>query len=232
MAHIRLGPLEPTAGRGLEPFCGPTVCLHFWHSRFSMIISGLPAWCQDHDHLPPFHFGHLFNYCDLSEVVPDPFQHIHSKFLVRELATTESQGDFNLVSCIQKPRQISDLDIVIADIRSRAKLDLLDRDLFLLLSRFLLFFRCRVQKLPIIHQTTNRRLCIWRDLYQIQISRFGHLLGLGHRHDTQLPSTIIDQTDVVARYILVDALLFCYDYVMSPPKYECRASRTGQAMYR
>ena len=50
-----------------------------------------------------------------------------------KLPTAKSQSYFDLVTGIQKPGQISDLDIVITNVRPGTKLDLLDCDLLLLL---------------------------------------------------------------------------------------------------
>jgi hypothetical protein len=70
---------------------------------------------NNHDHLPSFHL------------------------LVRHLPTSESQGDFRFVTVLQELREFPELYLVIAFVRSRAKFDFLDVNLFLFSFRRLVF---------------------------------------------------------------------------------------------
>ena len=88
--------------------------------------------CQHHNHLPTFHLRELFYSPELLEVTLDALQQITAQFLVRHFAPPETQGDLDLVAFGKKLRQVSQLDVVVPDIRTRAELDFLDLNLLLL----------------------------------------------------------------------------------------------------
>ena len=80
----------------------------------------------------------------------------------------KTQCNLGLVTVLQKPNQIAQLDLIVAFISSRPKLHLFNLSLFLLFllqSYFLLYIK---DMLAVIHDLTDWRLGIRRYLYQIQ----------------------------------------------------------------
>ncbi len=68
------------------------------HPSYALFLFGR----QHHHHLPPFHLGKLLHNSMLIESSSDPLHHLHAYTLMRNLATTEAQGDFGLVAFAQK----------------------------------------------------------------------------------------------------------------------------------
>jgi hypothetical protein len=77
---------------------------------------------------------------------------------VRHLPTSESQGDFRFVTVLQELREFPELYLVIAFVRSRAKFDFLDVNLFLFSFRRLVFLVLLEQVLAKIHDAAHRRI--------------------------------------------------------------------------
>jgi hypothetical protein len=62
-----------------------------------------------------------------------------------------------------------------------------------------------------IHQSTNRRLGVWRQLDQIQRYFFGLGQPFYQANDTELLSLCADQPNTFGRNIIIDAILFICD---------------------
>src|SRR3546814_14736150 len=69
----------------------------------------------------------------LADVFLDLPGQILAQILVRHLATTEADGDLDLVALFQESKHVAQLDLVVAHVRDRTELHFLDLDLLLLL---------------------------------------------------------------------------------------------------
>ena len=111
---------------------------------------------DDHDHLPAFHLGHLFDRAQLFEIVPYPGEKLRAQFLVRHFPTSESQRHFGLVAVFEEFAQLAHLHIVVAFFRARPELDFLDLHLLLLALRRLLLLVLLKHEFAEIHDSANR----------------------------------------------------------------------------
>src|SRR5690242_2556385 len=149
---------------------------------------------QQHHHLPAFESRELLDGRDRIEVAPDPLQQAHPELLVRHLATAEAQRDLGLVAFGQKPRQVAQLDLVIAFVGSRPELHFLDLDLLQLELRLVLLLRLPVLELAVIHDPAHRGLRHRGDFDEVELGGFGLAERLGQRNDAELLAVHPDQS--------------------------------------
>jgi hypothetical protein len=145
-----------------------------------------------------------------------PLQEFHAQFLVRHLPAAKPQGHLDPVAFLEKFSQLAQLDLVIADIRARTELDLLDLYLLLFLLGLLKFFAFLKPKFAVVHDPANGRLRIGRDLNEIKFGLFGQPVRLFNGNYTKLFTVIIDNPYLGRSNGLVDAMLrfFC-SYALS-----------------
>ena len=143
------------------------------------------AWRQNHDHLTPFHLRHLLNRSVILKIGSDSFDLPHPDLLVRHLATTETQCNFDLILFLQEASHVAQLDLVIVFVSAWTKLDLLDLNLLLLELLLVLSLLFLVFEFAVIHDSANRRLSHGRDLYEIHTGFLSQLQGLTGAHDSQ-----------------------------------------------
>lgn len=136
---------------------------------------------------------------DFPQIGFNALQKRQTQLLVRHLATAKTQSDFAFVAIFQKRRQIADLDVVVAIIRTGTELDFLHPDDMLLQLRCMRFLGLLVLELAIIHDLAHRRLGLWSDLDEIDFKFFGFGEGLANRDDTNL--LVIRANQTYFRYI-------------------------------
>ncbi len=86
-----------------------------------------------------------------------------------------------------------------------AQLNLFDRDLDLILFRLALLAPLLVLEFAVIHNTTNRRVGVRRNLYQIQADIVRSILRVPNAHDADVGIGMVNQSDVAhAANISVD----------------------------
>ncbi len=112
-------------------------------------------------------------------------QHTHADFLMRHFSTTEAQRDFSLVTIIQKLDQVTQLDVVIAIIGTRAEFNFFNQDNLLLKLGFVRLFLFLILELAIIHQAAHRRLRSRRNFHQINVRLFRQAKGFSQTYDTE-----------------------------------------------
>ena len=78
----------------------------------------------------------------------------------------------------------------------RAKLDLLDVDLALVLTSLLCLLLLFVLELPVVHGLRDRRVGLRSNLDEIEVLGVGVLAGLVRGLDPELAAVVIDQTNV------------------------------------
>ncbi len=131
-----------------------------------------------------------------------------------------------LVAFVEEPRQVAQLDLVIAFVRAGTKLHFLDDDLLLLELRLVPLLALTVLELTVIHDAANRRLRRRGDFHQIQLGRFGHLVGGGYRLTMPTCSPFAsDQADFGSVDLAVDAGFFFLSYMNNPAISKSYAAR-------
>ena len=105
---------------------------------------------------------------------------------MRQFTATEHDRDLDLVSFFKEAKRILELHVEIMLLNVRPQLDLLDRDDLLLLLRLFLPLLLLVTVLAEIHDAADRRLCLRRDLDEIEMLLFRHAQGVARRHDAEL----------------------------------------------
>ena len=143
----------------------------------------------------------------VAQLLCQSLEKLFPKFRMGNGTATEQDRQLHLIPTIQKPRGVAalGLQIVVADLR-------LDPNLFelndvLIASGIALFSALLVPKLPIIHQTTNGRGCVGRDLNEVQPALTGHLQRFPRRNDPDLATFVVDEPHLANADPLVDARL-------------------------
>src|SRR5690606_20443971 len=109
-----------------------------------------------HDHLAAFKAWELLDQNGIGKIITNAVEQGQAQLLVRNFTTTEPQCDFALVTIRQKTADIAHLDVVVAIVRTRTKLDFLDLDDCLLGLGFCSTFLLKVFELTVVHQTAYR----------------------------------------------------------------------------
>ena len=170
---------------------------------------------DNHDHLPPFHFRHLFDDTQLIQISRHPFQQVETQFLMGKFTPTVTQGYFHLVAAFQKLPEFSDLGLVVAFLGTRTELDFLDLNLLLLFLSSLLLLVGFEFIFAVIHDSANGRLCIRRHFDQIKSRLLRHGKGFGCFYYTDLVSFGINDPYLGVSNILISTVLFfCSDILI------------------
>ncbi len=160
-------------------------------------------WCQHHGHGSSFEFGVLFHIgiffgllCNVSEQFPAAIRK-------RNLASPEDDGYFDLVLIFNEPIDMIQfyLDIVFACFGPNLDFLYLKSTLFFL--GLLLFLGLLVFVSTIVHNFTDRRIGIRRNLHKIKTEITGNGKGLISRNNTYLGSIRVDDSDFFCSYVLV-----------------------------
>ncbi len=158
-----------------------------------------------HNHLTAFHFRHVFNLAEFFRVFGDTFQKLTTQILVRHFATAEPQGHFHLVTILKELDHVAHLDLVVMHIGARTEFYFLDFNGFLLFAGFgfpLLLF---VFELAIIHDLTDGRIGIRRNLDEIKSGFSGHIHGSGGGYDPDIFTLCADQANFRCTDAFIDA---------------------------
>ena len=172
-----------------------------------MLRSAILLGRNHHDHLTPFHLGHLLDLTDFVEVGLDPFELAQTEFLVGHLAAAEAQGDLALVAFVEEALQVAQLDLIVVLVGARTELDLFDLDLLLLESGFVGLFLFLILELAEIHHLANRWLGHRRDFDKIQPGLFSGVQGCVQGNDAQRFAIFANQPDFGRVDLPIDALL-------------------------
>ena len=125
---------------------------------------------------------------------------------MRHLAAAEPERHLRLVALVEELDQLLQLDLVVALVRTRPELDLLDLDLLLLALRLVLFLLLAVAELAVVHQLADRRVRERRDLHQIHVCFLRQLERFHYRFDPQLVTVFRYQSHLRGGDFPVDAL--------------------------
>jgi len=181
------------------------------HFRCTVIHRNVLFWCQHHGHGSSFHLGVLLNVgiffgllCNVSEQFPAPVRK-------RNLAASEYDSYLDLVFIFDEPTDMVQLYLDVVFTCFGPNLDFLDLEGTLLFFGLLLLFGLFVFISTIVHNLTDRRICIRRNLYQIEAKIAGNGEGLVRRNNTYLGSVRVDDSDFFCSDVLVDIGSVCFD---------------------
>jgi hypothetical protein len=150
-------------------------------------------WRKHHDHLAAFDRWLDFYLGDVGDFQFYPFEEPDSQILVCHFAAPEAQGDFHLVSLLEKPPDGLHLDAIIVIVNSRAQLDFLNFDDLLLLSRLRGFFLLKKAEFAVIQYLADRGARRGNDFDEIKSCVLGCLLGLVNVDDAAIVAVGVDQ---------------------------------------
>ena len=161
---------------------------------------------DDHDHLASFHGRLLFDLPEFLEILLDPLQELETKFAMRMLATAKPHGHLDLVALLEKLDQVAHLDLVVADIRGRTKLDFLDLNLLLFFPGGLLLFLLLEDMFAVVHDAANRWFCIRDDLDEILSCSLRCPQRIFNGNDSDLFTVCPDQSDFDCRDAVIETV--------------------------
>jgi len=149
-----------------------------------------------HDHVAALLLRHRLDDRELVQVDDQTIQDLATEIRVRHLAPTEHDRDLDLVPSGEEPRDVPLLGGVVVRIDLRSELDLFQAGPRLLPAGLLQLHVLFVLVLAVIHDPTHRRICLRRDLDEIQIERAGLIQGLSGLDDPDLRSVMPDQANL------------------------------------
>ena len=158
-----------------------------------------------HDHLAPFHLGHVFDLAQFPDIFGHTFQQFAAQVLVRHFPTAESQCDFHFIAVFQKLVHVAHLDVIVMGVGVGAELHLLHLDHLLLLARLgfpLLLF---VLELAVIHDLAHGRRGVGRNLDKVEPGLFGKFHATGGGYNADIFAVRADKADFGGPDPVVDA---------------------------
>ena len=158
-----------------------------------------------HHHLLAFQLGHAFDFASLADIAGNPVQQLKTQLLVRHFAATEAQGHLDLVALAKEFQHRAHLDLIIMLIRAGTELDFLDLDDLLLFAGLSLTLLRLIFEFAKVHDLTDRRLGIRRDLDQIKPGFFGKAHSAGRGDNTDVLAVGSDQSDFRGPDPIIDA---------------------------
>src|SRR5438477_5721618 len=167
---------------------------------------------RDHDRHPvPLHVRmRTLGGAELLHFREETIEHGAAELHVRHLAAAEADRGLDLVAVLQEADDVVLLEIEVMLVDAGAELHLLDDDHLLLLLRLAGLLLLLEDELSVVHDLAHRRVRRRGDLHEVEVFLSRHLLGLCDRHDADLPSLVVDQTDFGGANELVDAVFGLY----------------------
>jgi hypothetical protein len=101
-----------------------------------------------------------------------------------------------------------ELEVEIMIICLRTKPDLFYYNLGLLGLELLLLLFLLIKELAVIDDFTNRRICSWGDLYQVELKFFGDPQGFLQGNDARILYVLPNNTNNAGPYFLIDPEFF------------------------
>ena len=148
--------------------------------------------CDDGDQVWSFHPGFVFHRSDFREFFDQSFQKSAPDALMHDLAAPEKDRRFDLVSLLEKAHRVILLELIVMFVRIRPKLNFLNRDVLLMLLRFVLLLVQLVKVLAVIHDPAHGRICSGSNFDQIQTALFSNLQGGLRCENSKLFVVIVD----------------------------------------
>src|SRR5690606_803426 len=112
----------------------------------------------------------------------------------------------DLVALFEETLQVAHLDLIVALVGAWPELDFLDLDDLLLGTSLVLPLLFLVLEFAVVHQATDRRPGLWRDLDEIEIGLFGHSQRFTYMNDAYRLVVGPDEPDLQCVDLTVDAV--------------------------
>src|SRR5213083_1204746 len=159
---------------------------------------------------PSFHARVVLRHRDVLHRLHHLLQHLPAELGVRHLAALEADGDLGLVTLLQEPAHVLELELEVVSLGLGAHLHFLDLDRRLLLARLLQPARLRVLVLAEVHDAADGRLGLRRDLDEVELLGARRLQRLLGRHDPELLALRAHHADFAGADAFVDTDLLCF----------------------
>src|SRR5262249_4251229 len=200
MTRVRMTTFDLSRGGRAKALRGAFMGFEFWHnSSINLVDSGewggpppypFPTFFlffrENNWYLHAFYARSELGRAAFGQVFLEPVEQLNAEFLVRDLASPESDRRLHFVSIGQNLLGMLHLEIVVVLIGHRTELDLFDLDDDLFLLGFVRSLFLLVKILAEINDATNRRLGLGRDFDQIVAALTRDREGLLRRHDAHL----------------------------------------------
>src|SRR5262249_23675433 len=141
---------------------------------------------------------------ELLDILRKPLQQPEPQFRPGLLAATEHDRDLDLVTCLEKPLDVTLLGSIVVRIDLRPEFDLLDDRVRLVTSRIAGLHRGLVLELSVVHELGHGRPRGRCDLHQVEIGLPGKVECLGDGNDADLFAVRTDESDLGHANALVD----------------------------
>ena len=132
-------------------------------------------------------------------------QQFTSQVQMRHFAAPEPERHFDLVAIVEKLEHVAHLDVIVIGVGVGAEFDFLDLDGFLLLTRLSFFLLLLVFEFAEIHDLTNGRIGIWRNLDKIKSDLICHFHGARWCDYTYVLAFCAYQSNFIRADTVVDA---------------------------
>ncbi len=147
---------------------------------------------QNHHHAVAVERWHRLDRHDVGGVVCHAFQQHARDFRMLHLTATEADADTHLGAFLGEFANTRDDNIDIMVVGLGAETQFLDFDLLLRLARFAFPFLFFVKLLAVVHQSTNGRIGIGRNLYEIQLPLCRQCQRFACRQNAELLTGFVD----------------------------------------
>lgn len=164
-----------------------------------------------------FHLGIALHIPDLFHFLRHAIENPASNILVGDFPTPETDGELHFVPIAQKLFDVAKLGVDVMLFNGRTEANLFDLNGFLVLPGLFFPLALLIAVFTVIHDPTNRRFSLGRDIDEVQIRLLGQAKSFTERLNTQLVPIGIDQTHLTGTDGLVHQMLF-FANNLPPPK--------------
>jgi hypothetical protein len=161
-----------------------------------------------HDHLPAFQLRLKLDLRDRDGLFLDLCQKLHSEFLMRHFASPEAERHLYFVALLEKLFHRTHLNFVVMRVDIRAKLDFLDLDGLLLLTRLRSLLLGHELIFPEIHDLADWDFAIHRDLNEIQTGFLGSGQRVALGDGSMVFPSLVDELDIAGNNSFINARPF------------------------
>ena len=124
---------------------------------------------------------------------------------MRVLATAVEYLETDLVTLFEEPTYFAKLDVQVALSNLHTKSHLFEFSCLVALAIFLRFLHLLILEFTPVDDFSYRRVCVWRDFYQIKSRFFGSLESIAATQDAKLFTRLTDNTQFICTNLPVDA---------------------------
>ena len=158
---------------------------------------------ENHRHHPAFEARAGFDLPHVIEILRHTEKYLPSQFRVCYLPPPKHHGQLDLVSFLQESPSVARLEIVIVVLDPGAKFHLFYLNVVLLLLRLPGRSLRLVLEFPVVHELDHGGASFRCHFHEIQPAVIGEHARFFDRHDTDLPTLVINQTNRADPYLLI-----------------------------